>query len=161
MIRSFGLVIICLASFGFIANSSAKEATPMAEDPVIEAQVMEIAKELRCLVCQNETIAASDAGVAKDLRRQVREMVKEGKNEEEIVSYMEERYGDFIRYRPAFKLSTLVLWLGPALLFFGALTMLYRNLSRKKDKIIDDETLLSEKDQVRVSALLNKEAGEK
>jgi len=161
MMRFFGLVIIYLASFGFIANSLAKEATPMAEDPVIEAQVMEIANELRCLVCQNETIAASDAGVAKDLRRQVRDMVKEGKSEAEIVSYMEERYGDFIRYRPAFKLSTLVLWLGPLLLFLGALTMLYRNLSRNKNNAIDDVNPLSKDDKVRVSALLNKEAGEK
>ncbi len=159
MMRSFGLAIIFLA--GFVASSSAKEATPMAEDPVVEAKVMEIADELRCLVCQNETIASSDAGVAKDLRRQVREMVKEGKGEEEIVSYMEARYGDFVRYRPAFKPSTLVLWLGPALLFFGALFMLYRNLTRKKDNIIDDVTPLSEGDQVRVSALLNKETGEK
>ncbi len=159
MMRSLGLAIIFLV--GFIANSSAKEATPMAEDPVVEAKVMEIAHELRCLVCQNETIASSDAGVAKDLRRQVREMVKEGKEEDEIVSYMEERYGAFVRYRPAFKPSTLVLWLGPALLFFGALFMLYRNLTRKQDNIINDVTPLSEEDQVRVSALLNKEAGEK
>ncbi|NOY72735.1 MAG: cytochrome c-type biogenesis protein CcmH [Gammaproteobacteria bacterium] len=157
--RFFSLVIILLA-IG-VTDSLAKEATPMAEDPVVEAQVMEISKELRCLVCQNQTIADSDAGVAVDLRRQVREMVEEGKGETEIVSYMEERYGDFVRYRPAFKLSTLALWLGPALLFFGALALLYKNLARTKDNVIDDMTPLSKEDQVRVSALLNKEAGEK
>ncbi len=161
MMRFFGLAIILLALAGWVTNSLAKEATPMAEDPVVEAQVLEIAKELRCLVCQNQTIADSDAGVAVDLRRQVREMVQEGKGETEIVSYMEERYGDFVRYRPAFKLSTLALWLGPALLFFGALTMLYINLIRKKREVVDDVTPLSMEEQARVSALLNKEAGEK
>lgn len=159
MMRFFSLVVILLA--GWVTSSLAKEATPMAEDPVVEAQVMEIAKELRCLVCQNQTIADSDAGVAVDLRRQVREMVQEGKGETEIVSYMEERYGDFVRYRPAFKLSTVVLWLGPALLFFGALAMLYINLIRKKREVVDDVTPLSTEEQARVSALLGKEAGEK
>ena len=159
MTRAISLAILMLA--GLVTTSSAKEAVPMAEDPAVEAKVMEISQELRCLVCQNQTIADSDAGVAQDLRRQVREMVQQGMDEEEVVSFMEERYGDFVRYRPAFKASTLALWLGPALLFIGALTMLYRNLLRKRRNVVDDATPLSEEEQARVSALLNKEAGEK
>lgn len=138
----------------------AGEAEYVAEDPVLEAKVMDISEELRCLVCQNQTIADSDAPLALDLRREVRDMVKQGMDEEEVVSFMEERYGDFVRYRPAFKLSTLMLWIGPLLLFALALATLYYNLLRKR-KNVDETTPLSDEEQARVAALLkNKKAGE-
>ena len=138
----------------------AGEAEYVAEDPVLEAKVMDISEELRCLVCQNQTIADSDAPLALDLRREVRDMVKQGMDEEEVVSFMEERYGDFVRYRPAFKLSTLMLWIGPLLLFALALGTLYYNLLRKR-KNVDETTPLSDEEQARVAALLkNKKAGE-
>ncbi len=138
----------------------AGEAEPVAEDPVLEATVMSISEELRCLVCQNQTIADSDAPLAVDLRREVRDMVKQGMGEEQIVSFMEERYGDFVRYRPAFKASTLLLWIGPLLLFTIALAVLYFNLLRKR-KSVDETTPLSDEERVRVSTLLKKEnAGE-
>ena len=136
------------------------EAEYVAEDPVLEAKVMDISEELRCLVCQNQTIADSDAPLALDLRREVRDMVKQGMDEEQVVSFMEERYGDFVRYRPAFKLSTVLLWVGPLLLFALALGVLYYNLLRKR-KNVDETTPLSEDEKARVAALLkNKKAGE-
>jgi cytochrome c-type biogenesis protein CcmH len=99
----------------------AGEAAPAAEDPVLEKRVMAISAELRCLVCQNQTIADSHAELAVDLRNQVREMLRKGQSQEEIVAYMTARYGDFVLYRPPLKESTAMLWFGPALLLLGGL----------------------------------------
>jgi len=107
-----------------VAVASAKEAAPAADDPVLEARMQRIAVELRCLVCQNQTIADSHAGLADDLRREIREQLLRGATDEQVVQYMTDRYGDFIRYRPPMKGSTAVLWVGPiALLIFGLLVL--------------------------------------
>ena len=95
---------------------AAKDALPEAADPALEARMVRIASELRCLVCQNQTIADSHADLAVDLRRQVRELLKQGRSDREIVDYMTARYGDFVLYRPPFKPTTVLLWLGPALM---------------------------------------------
>ena len=94
--------------------------------------MMEVATELRCLVCQNQTIADSHAGLAEDLRRQIREMLAKGKSEREILDYMTERYGDFVLDRPPFKPATALLWIGPALLMAVALTALATVLRRRQ-----------------------------
>src|SRR3989304_263185 len=91
----------------------AKEAAPAAADPALELRVMAIAAELRCLVCQNQTIAESDADLAKDLRNQVREKLQRGQSRRDIIDYMVARYGDFVLWRPPFKPITLLLWLPP------------------------------------------------
>ena len=109
----------------------AKDAPPAAEDPVLEAKLQAIAGELRCLVCQNETIAASNADLAVDLRRQVRQMLGEGKSEREIIDYMTARYGDFVLYRPPVKASTALLWYGPAALMVGGVAVLWLVLRRR------------------------------
>lgn len=96
----------------------ANEAALNAEDPVIEARLVKLAEDLRCLVCQNESLAGSNAELAQDLRREVREQMKAGKNDQEVIAYLTERYGDFVLYRPPFKPVTYLLWLGP-LLFLG------------------------------------------
>ena len=99
----------------------AGEAPSLAEDPQLEARVMRLAEELRCLVCQNQTIAESHAGLAIDLKNQVREQLRAGRSNEDILSYMAERYGDFVLYRPPVKATTAALWYGPfALLAFAA-----------------------------------------
>jgi cytochrome c-type biogenesis protein CcmH len=100
------------------------QAQPAAADPVLEARVMKISAELRCLVCQNQTIADSNAGLAVDLRNQVREMLKRGDTPEQITDYMTARYGDFVLYRPPVKGSTAVLWYGPAALLVLAVAVL-------------------------------------
>ncbi len=99
----------------------AGEAMPLAADPVLEARVKRLAEELRCLVCQNQTIADSHAGLAIDLKNQIREQLGAGRSDADVLSYMVERYGDFVLYRPPVKTTTLALWFGPfALLALGA-----------------------------------------
>ncbi|MBM4181640.1 MAG: cytochrome c-type biogenesis protein CcmH [Betaproteobacteria bacterium] len=96
----------------------ANEAALNAEDPVIEARLIKMAEDLRCLVCQNESLAGSNAELAQDLRREVRAQMKAGKSDQEVIAYLTDRYGDFVLYRPPFKPVTYLLWLGP-LLFLG------------------------------------------
>ena len=116
---------------------AAKEAVPAAADPALEARVLRIASELRCLVCQNQTIADSSSDLAKDLRREVREQLRRGATDEQIVRYMTDRYGDFVRYRPAFKASTAVLWIGPAAMLIVGMTTLAIVL-RRRSKLAAD-----------------------
>jgi cytochrome c-type biogenesis protein CcmH len=94
--------------------------------------MMAMAAELRCLVCQNQTIADSHAGLAEDLRQQIREMLAKGMTERQIMDYMTERYGDFVLYRPPFKASTALLWVGPGVLMAGALLTLFVVLRRRQ-----------------------------
>jgi cytochrome c-type biogenesis protein CcmH len=110
----------------------AQEARPRAEDPVLEAQVMRISEELRCLVCQNETIAASHADLAVDLRQQIRLKLQQGQSEAQILDFMVQRYGDFVLYRPPVKSSTWLLWGGPFLLLGLALLGLAVNIHRRR-----------------------------
>jgi cytochrome c-type biogenesis protein CcmH len=128
----------------------AKEAAPVAADPALEARVMSVAAELRCLVCQNQTIADSHSGLAEDLRNQVREQLRTGASDEQVVQFMTDRYGDFVRYRPAWKGSTVLLWLGPAVFLIaglGALALVLRRRSKlaaDQFEPDDDEGLLAE-----------------
>lgn len=116
-----GLVglMVALIFLLFVSAGAAKEARPLSDDPELEARVMQIAEDLRCLVCQNETLAASHAGLAVDLRTQIREQLAAGRNAEQVVEFMVARYGDFILYRPPFQPSTWLLWVGP----FGLLVV--------------------------------------
>lgn len=120
-----------LAALG-MSPSWASEAPSAAANPEIESRMMALSAELRCLVCQNQTIADSHAGLAEDLRKQIREMLVKGMNERQILDYMTERYGDFVLYRPPFKASTVLLWVGPALLMAGALGALLVVLRRRQ-----------------------------
>ena len=108
------------------ATSWAGEATPLAEDLVVEQRLIAISEELRCLVCQNESLAGSRADLAVDLRREIRTLIKAGKTDAEIMDFMVSRYGDFVRYRPPVKPMTWMLWFGPFLLLIGALVVLVR-----------------------------------
>jgi cytochrome c-type biogenesis protein CcmH len=109
-----------------------REALPVAEDPVIEKRLNTIAEEMRCLVCQNESLAGSRADLALDLRRELREQIKAGKTDEEIRSFMVDRYGDFVLYRPPVKSTTWVLWMGPFLLSVVGLGVLWWMFRRRK-----------------------------
>jgi cytochrome c-type biogenesis protein CcmH len=106
--------------------TQAKEAPPVAEDPRIEQRLNALATDLRCLVCQNESLAESRAPLALDLRREVRDQMRQGKDDQQVVAYLTERYGDFVLYRPPFKPETWLLWLGPPafLLVGGAIWLL-------------------------------------
>ena len=115
------------------AGAMAKEAAPVAADPALEARVVAITAELRCLVCQNQTIADSTSGLADDLRNQVREQLRKGASDAQVLAFMTERYGDFVLYRPPFKASTALLWVGPTALLvigLGALVLVLRRRSK-------------------------------
>ncbi len=108
-----------------------KEAAPASADPTLEAHVMRLSAELRCLVCQNETIAASNADLAVDLRNQVREMLRSGQTDRQVFDYMTARYGDFVLYRPPLKTTTVLLWFGPFVFLASGLLGLWWMLRRR------------------------------
>ncbi|WP_418319421.1 cytochrome c-type biogenesis protein [Piscinibacter sakaiensis] len=131
-------LLLCAAMLLGSGAGIAKEAAPTAADPVLEARMQDIAAELRCLVCQNQTIADSNADLAVDLRRQVREMLTRGDSREQILDYMTARYGDFVLYRPPLKAETALLWFAPAvLLVLGVLILLV--VLRRRSRLADDQ----------------------
>lgn len=125
------VALLCVVWIALGSPALAQEAKPLAEDPVIEKRLMAISAELRCLVCQNESLAASNADLAVDLRREIRTMIKADRSDQQILDFLVERYGDFVRYRPPFKPLTWALWLGPLVLLVLASTLLFR-LTRRK-----------------------------
>ena len=147
----FLLVAVALAPAAF-----AGEARPAAEDPVLEARVNALANELRCLVCQNQTLADSNAPLAVDMRNQIRERMQQGASESDIIGFMVERYGDFVLYRPPFKSTTLLLWAGPMLLMIAGLAALYYRLARRRREVAKPE--LSGEERARAAALLSGKA---
>jgi len=115
----FALLLALQCALAGLA-AQANEAAPLAADPVVEARMVAISEELRCLVCQNESLAASRAELAEDLRREVRSLIREGKSDAEIRDFLVSRYGDFVRYRPPVNPVTWLLWFGPFVLLAGA-----------------------------------------
>jgi len=126
------------ASAPATARFEAPTARPTAADPALEARMLAITGELRCLVCQNQTIADSHADLAVDLRQEVRELLGKGMTPDQVRKYMTDRYGDFVLYRPPLKASTAVLWLGPAVLLAIALLALVLVI-RKRARLADDQ----------------------
>ena len=125
---------ILLSLFLCTSISMANEAKPLADNPELEAKVQTIAIELRCLVCQNETIAGSHADLAVDLRNQIRDQLQSGKSKDEIIAYMVDRYGDFVLYKPPVKSNTLVLWFGPFVILLIGLWALLRHI--RQDRVV-------------------------
>jgi cytochrome c-type biogenesis protein CcmH len=123
----FAALALCLS-----ISIQAKVAPNLSADPVLEARMMVIAEELRCLVCQNETIAASHADLAIDLKNQIRVKLTQGQSQQQILDFMVQRYGDFVLYRPPLKTTTILLWLGPFTLLAIALLMLVLNIKRRR-----------------------------
>ncbi len=131
----------------------AKEAPPAAADPALEHRLVVLTEQLRCLVCQNQTIADSHAELAIDLKNQIREKLKAGMSEEKIMEYMVARYGDFVLYRPPVKATTLPLWFGPFVLLIAALAGLFYYILRRRRSAPAQP--LSDAEQARVRALLD------
>ena len=144
------LLIFALALGAVTAQ--AKEAAPLAVDEAVEKRMVAISDELRCLVCQNESLSGSHAELANDLRREIRTLIKDGKSDAEIMDFMVARYGDFVRYRPPLKGTTLFLWFGPAALLAIAAFGVIRYLRRRNDGISDAP--LNAQEQERADALL-------
>lgn len=135
----------------------AKEAQPSAPDPVLEERVINLSRELRCLVCQNETLADSRADLANDLRDQIREQMKAGKSDKEIVAYLTDRYGKFILYNPPIDPTTYLLWFGPFVLLLAGLILLFRYLKQRRELIVEQP--LSADERHRAETLLHVEEG--
>jgi len=148
----FFLLVFCLS---LTVGVQAAEAPPMAAEPALEARLNELAKELRCLVCQNETLADSRADLALDLRREVREKMRQGLTDAEIKTYLTQRYGDFVLYRPPVKGTTWLLWFGPFLLLIAAIAGLTYFLKRRR-KVLT-EIPLSAEEAARLKTLLHAE----
>ena len=155
--KSCFLLLLVIASLPVFAL--AKEAQPAAADPALEERLMKLSKELRCLVCQNETLADSRADLAEDLRGQIREQMKAGKSDREIVAYLTARYGKFILYNPPVDPTTYLLWFGPFVLLLAGLFMLFRYVKQRRELIV--ERPLSAEERLRAETLLkNAEAKE-
>ncbi|HKZ80065.1 MAG TPA: cytochrome c-type biogenesis protein [Pyrinomonadaceae bacterium] len=140
--------VVCCGALAAVA----KEAQPAAEDPQLEERLAKLSAELRCLVCQNETLADSRADLAVDLRNQIREQMKAGKSDKEIVAFLTQRYGDFVLYRPPVKPQTYLLWFGPFLLLAFGLLFLFRYVRWRRQSIVEQP--LSDDERRRAEELL-------
>ena len=145
-------IALCLA-LACMGAPWAKPAPPLVADAALEARVMDLAQELRCLVCQNETIAASHAELAVDLRQQIRTRLAAGESRQQVLDFMVQRYGEFVLYRPRFSARTLLLWVGPFVLLLVAVASLWINIRRRRGPA-PAETALSPEDARRARALL-------
>lgn len=154
-IKIVGLIFIVIV--GAAVFAVAKDAQPSADDPKLEERVMAVSRELRCLVCQNETLADSRADLAVDLRNQIREQMKAGKSDKEVIAFVTDRYGTFVLYRPPVMPSTYLLWFGPFILLLGGLFILFRYVRNRRELIV--ETPLTPGERRRAEDLLKTEPG--
>ena len=152
MSRSRLLAVLLLCILSSIAVAQVQEEERPSDDPVIEQRLAKLSKELRCLQCQNQTLADSPAGLAADLRREIREQMKAGKSDQEIVAFLTQRYGDFILYRPRVTYATYLLWFGPFILLLAGLYVLFRYIKQRRDLI--PENPLSADEHRRAEELL-------
>jgi cytochrome c-type biogenesis protein CcmH len=144
------LLVIALALPGFAFGQAAEVARP---DATVEARLKHLAEELRCLVCQNQTIADSNAPLALDLRNQIRQQIAAGRSDEQIRAYMVERYGEFVLYRPPFTATTALLWLGPALLIVIGAVVFVRVIRKRRVAPVPADKL-DKKQRAQIEALL-------
>lgn len=149
--RKLLILMFCLLP----AFSYAGEAKDLAADPVLEKRMIGLAEKLRCLVCQNESLASSHAELAEDLRREVREQMAQGKNDQEIIDYLVARYGDFVLYEPPMKSYTVLLWFGPFVMLLIGAGMLVFQLRKRRQTV--QESVLTPEAQQRAASLLNEE----
>ena len=129
------------------------QAQASLDSAALDVRVQKLSEELRCLVCQNQSLADSHADLAIDLKNQVREKMQQGASDADVITFMTERYGDFVLYRPPMKATTLLLWFGPGLLLIAGLIALFMRLKRRTQVQADAE--LSAADRARAAALLN------
>lgn len=146
MKRLLTALLLACSVFAALAD----EAQPLAADPAVEQRLIVIAEEIRCLVCQNESLAGSRADLALDLRREIRELIRQGKSDAQIKEFLVSRYGDYVLYRPPVMPTTWLLWGGPFVLLLGGLAGLIFFLRRRHSS----ERALSDDDRRKAAALL-------
>ena len=160
MLRRCGIALLCLILFmmptiGTAQEESYKEAIPVAENPEIEKRMLALTEDLRCLVCQNESIADSRADFSNDIRRVIRDQIKANKTDAEIIEFLVDRYGDFVLYNPPMKATTILLWFGPLIFFIFSSWFLIKYLKGRRLQI--EEVNLTDADQKKASVLLDEE----
>jgi len=151
--KQFAFIITFLL---IIAGVAVVRAQP-TDDVQLEQRMQALTQQLRCLVCRNETLADSPADVAEDLRRQIRDQMKAGKGDQEIVAFLHERYGDFVLYKPPVKSTTYLLWFGPFVLLIGGTFLLYKYLGQRRRMIADKP--LTEEERKLAEELLKQQIG--
>jgi cytochrome c-type biogenesis protein CcmH len=152
--KQFALLITLIF---LLPSGWAKEAAPAAENLEIERRMIKLSEDLRCLVCQNESLAGSRADFANDLRQEIREQMKADKSDQEIIDFLVERYGEFVLYRPPVKPATLLLWFGPFLFLAAGAAFLVFYLRRRRRQVEDPG--LSEAQRAQAEALLKESRG--
>jgi cytochrome c-type biogenesis protein CcmH len=145
--------LLVLSALSILAPAQAKEAALLAEDPLVEKRLIHISEELRCMVCQNESLASSRAELANDLREEVRKLIREDRSDSQIKEYLVTRYGDFVLYKPEVKPLTWVLWFGPFLLLVLAIVGMAYYL-RQRQSAQNSRTVLSDEDRRKVQEIL-------
>jgi len=151
--KEFAFIITFLL---IVAGVAVVRAQP-ADDAQLEKRMQALTQQLRCLVCRNETLADSPADVAEDLRRQIRDQMKAGKSDQEIIAFLHERYGDFVLYKPPVKSTTYLLWFGPFVLLIGGTFLLYQYLGQRRRMIADKP--LTDEERKRAEELLKQQVG--
>ena len=152
MTRSCLLPLLLLCLLSSIATAQVQERDRPSDDPVIEQRLAKLSHELRCLQCRNQTLAESPAGLAEDLRREIRVQIRAGKSDQEIVAFLTQRYGDFILYKPRVTARTYLLWFGPFILLLAGLSLLFIYIRQRRDSITEQP--ISEDDRRRAEELL-------
>jgi len=152
------LLAVLLMLFAWSVNAIAKEAEPVMGDEALQERVMTLAGELRCLVCQGESLAESHSDFAKDMLVKIRELIQQGKTNQEVKDYLVARYGDFILYRPPFSGITAYIWVAPFVLAVAGAGLLIFNIRRRRERV--KVAPLSEEEQARVNTLLKEDMGE-
>ena len=154
---SFKLIIVSLLVVSCVAivarGQLRRPQSNEPPDPAVEQRLAKLSQELRCLVCQNETLADSRADLAEDLRDEIRIQIRAGKSDQEIIAFLTQRYGDFILYRPPVRPTTYLLWFGPFVLLLAGLAILFRYVKRRRDMI--EEKPLSNADRAAAEKLLS------
>lgn len=141
-----------IASLFFILFAIAANAQPVTDEAVVEQRLAKLSHELRCLQCRNQTLAESPAGLAEDLRREIRVQIRAGKSDREIVAFLTQRYGDFILYKPRVTATTYLLWFGPFVLLLAGMIILFRYIKQRRDSITEQP--MTEADRRRAEELL-------
>ena len=147
MTRFAFVALLLLTLFAIAAN-----AQPVTDEAVVEQRLAKLSHELRCLQCRNQTLAESPAGLAEDLRREIRVQIRAGKSDQEIIAFLTHRYGDFILYRPRVTATTYLLWFGPFLLLLSGLFLLFHYIKKRRDSIVEEP--MTEADHRRAEELL-------
>ena len=162
MKRARLLVLLVLWTIAFAAvvpaiGAQVRRPEPVKDDPAIEQRLNKLSQELRCLVCQNETLADSRADLAEDLRDEIRQQMKAGKSDKEIIAFLTERYGQFILYRPQVTPTTYLLWFGPFVLLLAGLALLFYYIKQRRELI--PEHPLSSDERKRAEEMLRSDSG--